>query len=175
MTISPSPNMAKFFPKRPLSMKSMGKSSLIGASKEVATVTITSVPNTQKISYTNSPPRRMQPIGKLKDFRKIKDSIKFSNRVPQNRGQARFPATKAIVKRIIIWCLHSISGLFTQPSSIANITQQKRNIVLHYEGQSGRKKQPCGSPQGLLNTNNLFVRIFAFEQRHENMRNFIHD
>jgi hypothetical protein len=38
---------------------------LMGASKDLATVTMTLVPKTQKISYTKRPPSRMQPVTTL--------------------------------------------------------------------------------------------------------------
>ena len=38
---------------------------MIGPSTEVATVTMTSVPKTQKMSYRNSPISRTAPIGKV--------------------------------------------------------------------------------------------------------------
>lgn len=40
-------------------------SHLIGASKLLATVTITSVPKTQKISYINSPDNKIHPVAML--------------------------------------------------------------------------------------------------------------
>jgi len=49
ITMSPRPSMAKLVaPIGPFSNRSWGKTSLIGASKDLATVTMTSVPNTQK-------------------------------------------------------------------------------------------------------------------------------
>lgn len=48
MTISPKPSIAKSFVAN--KEKSLGKSNLIGASNDFATVTITSVPNTQNMS-----------------------------------------------------------------------------------------------------------------------------
>eukprot|EP01018_Ginkgo_biloba_P029701 Gb_00836 [translate_table: standard] len=62
MTISPSPSIEKGRVE-----SAVGKSSLIGASKDLATLTITGVKKTQKISYTKSPARRMAPV--LKDPR----------------------------------------------------------------------------------------------------------
>ena len=62
MTISPKPNIAKCVPYTPLSRKSWGKTSLMGASKDLATVTITSVPNTQNTSYTKRPPKSIHPV-----------------------------------------------------------------------------------------------------------------
>ena len=46
---------------------SLGSLHLIGASKLLATVTMTSVPKTQKMSYTKSPPNRMKPAFTLCD------------------------------------------------------------------------------------------------------------
>jgi len=42
---------------------------LIGASNDLATVIITFVPNTQKMSYTKRPQRRMQPVTTLFKWR----------------------------------------------------------------------------------------------------------
>lgn len=56
MTMSPSPSMEKGLTgsMTPILSKT-GKSNLIGASNDLATVTITGVINTQNISYTNNP------------------------------------------------------------------------------------------------------------------------
>ena len=62
MTMSPSPNKESFGGS---ANRSIGNNNLIGAFKFFATVTITSVPYTQKISYKNNPHNKMNPTLKL--------------------------------------------------------------------------------------------------------------
>ncbi|TGZ54271.1 hypothetical protein DBV15_06262 [Temnothorax longispinosus] len=59
-TMSPNPNMAKLSAFKPFSKRSCGNTSLMGTSKDFATVTITSVPNTQKASRYQAPTNEQQ-------------------------------------------------------------------------------------------------------------------
>ena len=59
MTISPSPSIEQGMGFTP---SALGKRILTGALRPLATDTITSVPKTQKTSYTKSPHSKMTPL-----------------------------------------------------------------------------------------------------------------
>lgn len=93
MTTSPKPSIVN--PCASEKVKDFGQSSLMGMSSEVATLTITSVPNTHQISYRNREDNKILPVWKESIF--IKDSAlceKDKERISVIRTDLRFVGEK---------------------------------------------------------------------------------
>lgn len=70
-------------------LHNLHSSHLIGASRLWATVTMTSVPKTQKISYKKSPPNRMKPAFTLRGRGGVRGRGKGRVRVREQTGKGK--------------------------------------------------------------------------------------